>query len=92
MIDGVDVWFFSNPSANHPHFENIRTPEQVNALFARQNTGGTTDLAGALEQVFRKYFARGGSETILVITDGEPNNKQAVQAAIRSAGMPMTNE
>jgi len=57
----------------------------VNALFHQQNTGGTTDLGGVLRQVFSRYFARGGRETILVITDGEPNNHDSVRAAIRDA-------
>jgi len=46
--DGVDIWFFSSPSSNHPMFENIRTPEQVRyheAAWSNQPTNQPTQSA-----------------------------------------------
>lgn len=58
-------------------------------LFAKERTGGGTNLAGVLNDALRPdtpaadgslFFGR--PETILVITDGEPNSRDEVEKAI----------
>lgn len=84
--DGIDVYFFNNQVKS---FEGV-TPDKVTQIFKEsQPSGGTaTDLV--LLEVFGKYFkkkAAGGAKpvTLLVITDGEPNDKAAVAKAIVDA-------
>eukprot|EP00696_Hemimastix_kukwesjijk_P018473 gnl/Hemi2/7368_TR2509_c0_g1_i1.p1 gnl/Hemi2/7368_TR2509_c0_g1~~gnl/Hemi2/7368_TR2509_c0_g1_i1.p1 ORF type:complete len:303 (-),score=59.72 gnl/Hemi2/7368_TR2509_c0_g1_i1:88-996(-) len=81
--DGVTVIFFS--SKPFKKYVNVKEKTQVIQLFMNENPGGGTDLAGVLEQVLEFHFSQPPPikhETILVITDGEPNDKQAVMNVI----------
>lgn len=84
--DGIDVLFFNNTVKS---FASV-TPDKVTQIFKEsQPSGGTaTDLV--LKEVFDGYFARksAGSAkpvTLLVITDGEPNDAAAVAKVIVDA-------
>eukprot|EP01106_Pelomyxa_sp_JSP_P004458 TRINITY_DN1692_c1_g1_i1.p1 TRINITY_DN1692_c1_g1~~TRINITY_DN1692_c1_g1_i1.p1 ORF type:complete len:179 (-),score=59.31 TRINITY_DN1692_c1_g1_i1:69-605(-) len=78
--DGVTVWFFSD---QHSVERNVRDERRVRSLFNQYRPGGTTDLAGVLSRAFREHFENGGKdETILVITDGSPDNGEAAEREI----------
>ena len=84
-VDGVGMWFFSGPG-QHVYYDGIKSAEQVRELFRRHSPGGTTDLAGVLELAIDQHWRRGGKpETMLIITDGEPNDREAVKRVIIEA-------
>eukprot|EP01133_Synstelium_polycarpum_P005242 gene5242-6065_t len=81
--DGITVYFFSSPSAQHPRYDNIRDANMVMGLFQREKASGTTDLYGVLNQAITAHFANGNKpETILIITDGIPNDESKVKQLI----------
>jgi hypothetical protein len=83
--DGITLYFFSS-KGSYPKYENLRDAGQVAAAFRSQKPGGSTCLHGVLHVAFEEHFRKGGSPTtILVITDGEPDNKSAVEDEIRRA-------
>jgi len=54
--------------------------------FARNAPMGSTNLAAALDEAFKDHFSgTKGATTILVITDGEPDDREQVKAVIRKA-------
>jgi len=66
--------------------------ERVAQVFEENEPCGGTDLAGVLQHAFESYFARKAKakekarpETILVITDGEPDDRRAVIRTIVDA-------
>lgn len=84
--DGIDVLFFNNTVKS---FEGV-TADKVTQIFKEsQPSGGTaTDLV--LAEVFNRYFTKKKAGTakpvtLLVITDGEPNDKAAVARVIVEA-------
>jgi hypothetical protein len=59
---------------------------KVKELFRKMSPGGSTDLAGVLRLALKQHWERGGTpETILVITDGEPNEQEPVKRVITQA-------
>lgn len=82
-MDGMVVYFFSGKS--HRFDENI-TPHFVKSLFRDLGTGGLgTNLAGVLKDALDDYFQRQDAglikkdgEWILIVTDGQPNQKKPV--------------
>jgi len=83
--DGITLYFFSSPGS-YPKYANLRDAGAVAAAFRSQYPGGSTCLHGVLNIAFAEHFRKGGSPTtILVITDGEPDNKRAVEDEIRRA-------
>lgn len=89
--DGITLYFFSSPTSRHPKYEHVRDARVVENLFSRESCGGTTDLAGVLRQALDDHFNKGHHpETILVITDGAPDNKQAVKEVIKDATWKIT--
>lgn len=59
--------------------------DAVANLFGKQSPGGSTPMAQALSSAFEKKFTGSKKAVIFVITDGEPDNKDAVAAAIKAA-------
>ena len=64
--------------------------ERVSQVFEENEPCGGTDLAGVLQHAFESYFARKAKgtarpETILVVTDGEPDDRRAVIRTIIDA-------
>ena len=85
--DGIDVIPFS--SGPHKVFTNT-TPDKVRQVFAENDAMGTTDTAGALKVALDLHFSRNASgegrpTSIVVITDGAPNDKAAVAKEIIEA-------
>lgn len=86
--DGLTLYVFSG---GYKKYENV-TSSKVEQIFKENEPAGGTDLASVLNVAFNDYFARKASgqtkangETILVITDGEPNDKLEVFRAIVKA-------
>jgi len=82
---GVDLWFFGSPSPSHQRFTSIRSPYEVQNIFASVRPSGTTDMSGVLMQMFQTYSSHHLPITILVITDGVPNKKETVAQVLHTA-------
>ncbi len=82
--DGITVYAFNN---TFKRYDNV-TPDRVEQVFSENEPFGGTDTASVLRDAFTNWKARKkggdlkGGETILVITDGSPNDKAAVQREI----------
>ncbi len=86
--DGITVYVFSNTFQRYDHV----TSAKVKQVFAEHQPGGTTNLAGVLQNTINNYFQRKvegktkkNGEIILVVTDGEPCDRQAVIETIINA-------
>ncbi len=84
--DGLTLYVFSS---RFKRYENV-TAERVGQVFTENEPSGGTDLAGVLGHAFSAYFerrAKGKSrpETIVVVTDGEPDDPRAVIRTIVEA-------
>ncbi len=86
--DGITVYVFSNTFQRYDHV----TSAKVTQVFADNQPGGTTNLAGVLQHTINNYFQRKvegktkkNGEIILVVTDGEPCDRQAVIETIINA-------
>jgi cold shock CspA family protein len=83
--DGITVYMFAS---TYKRYDNV-TPDKVSQIFAEHEPFGTTNTAGVLSDVFIHWAARKkagelkNGETVLVITDGEPNDRQAVARVIK---------
>ncbi|HEY9786393.1 MAG TPA: VWA domain-containing protein [Candidatus Obscuribacterales bacterium] len=88
--DGITVIPFS--TAPFTVYENT-VPATVANIFKEQRPGGSTDTAGALQKALDRYFARKQAaagaaidpELIIVMTDGVPDDQQAVAKVISNA-------
>ncbi|MBE9034028.1 vWA domain-containing protein [aff. Roholtiella sp. LEGE 12411] len=83
--DGITIYVFSG---RFKRYENI-TSSKVSQIFQENDPSGTTDLAAVLQHATDDYFQRKASgkikpngETILVVTDGEPDDRKAVMKVI----------
>lgn len=89
--DGITVYFFAGTFKRH---DNV-TPDKVSQVFAEHEPFGSTDTAGVLSDAFKHWSIRKkagelkGGETMLVITDGEPNDRQAVARVIKEVTTQM---
>lgn len=88
--DGITVVPFNNQFKVH---ESV-TPAKVKELYAEHSPMGSTDTAGVLKNRLDAYFARkaGGSSKsvcLLVMTDGAPNDQDAVERVIIEATQQM---
>eukprot|EP01101_Sappina_pedata_P007945 TRINITY_DN4300_c0_g1_i4.p1 TRINITY_DN4300_c0_g1~~TRINITY_DN4300_c0_g1_i4.p1 ORF type:complete len:272 (-),score=78.67 TRINITY_DN4300_c0_g1_i4:23-838(-) len=84
--DGITFYLFSSPTSRHPKYENIKDHQDVEAIFSDCKPGGTTDLAGVMNQAFQEHFSKNHSPTtILVVTDGVPDDQKSVKREIISA-------
>ena len=86
--DGITVYLFSG---RFKRYDNV-TSDKVTQIFQENDPSGTTDLAGVLKDATDNYLRRKGAgetkpngETILVITDGEPDDRKAVMRVIIEA-------
>lgn len=84
--DGITIYTFAN---SFKRYDNV-TPDKVEQIFKENEPGGGTDLGGVLKDSLSKYFERKTSgtskpTTMIVITDGEPNDKNHVVNEIISA-------
>ena len=93
--DGITVYLFSG---RFKRYENV-TANKVGQIFMENDPMGTTDLASVLKDATDNYFQRKASgatkpngETILVITDGEPDDRKAVMKVIIEASRHMERD
>mgnify|MGYP001801273846 FL=1 len=83
--DGITIYTFSG---RFKRYENV-TSNKVVQVFRENDPSGTTDLASVLKDATDNYFKRKDAgetkpngETILDITDGEPDDRKAVMKVI----------
>ena len=93
--DGITVYLFSS---RFKRYENV-TSSKVAQIFQENDPAGTTNLAAVLQDATNQYFQRkaagqikAGGETILVVTDGEPDDRKAVMKAIIEASRRMDRD
>ncbi len=93
--DGITVYVFSS---RFKRYDNV-TSSTVAQIFLENEPMGRTDLAGVLEDALNNFFERKASgqakaegETILVVTDGEPDDRKAVMKAIVEASRKMDRD
>lgn len=92
--DGITVYTFSS---RFRRYENV-TASKVAQIFMENDPVGSTNLAAVLRDATEDYFRRKAAgqsktgETILVITDGEPDDRRAVIEAIVQATQKMERD
>ncbi len=86
--DGITVYLFSG---RFRRYDNV-TSDKVTQIYQENEPMGRTDLASVLQDALDNYFqrkaagqAKPNGETILVITDGEPDDRKAVMRLIIDA-------
>jgi len=88
--DGITLYFFSNA---YEKYRNITSAKKVEKICKREGPGGASFMAKPLKAAFDEHFAREGRQTtILVITDGKPNDKEEVEKEIVQAADRVQNE
>ncbi len=90
--DGITVYLFSG---RFKRYDNV-TASKVSQIFQENDPSGSTDLAGVLKHATDDYFQRKSTgqtkpngEIILVVTDGEPDDRKAVMKVIIEASRRM---
>ncbi len=93
--DGITIYLFSG---RFKRYENV-TSSKVSQIFQENDPAGTTDLAAVLKHATDNYFERKSAgqtkpngETILVVTDGEPDDRKAVMKVIIEASRRMDRD
>ncbi len=93
--DGITVYLFSG---RFKRLDNV-TSSRVAQIFQENDPSGSTNLAAVLLDATTNYFQRKtagqtkpSGETILVITDGEPDDRRAVMKVIIDASRLMDRD
>jgi uncharacterized protein with von Willebrand factor type A (vWA) domain len=93
--DGLTLYLFAS---RHRRFDGVG-PERVGRIFRENEPSGGTDLAGVLKHAFDSYFERKtqkrtkpNGETIVVVTDGEPDDPKAVMRVVVEATRRMDRD
>jgi uncharacterized protein with von Willebrand factor type A (vWA) domain len=93
--DGITVYLFSG---RFKRYDDV-TSAKVAQIFLENDPSGTTNLASVLQDALNNYFKRkaagktkSNGETILVITDGEPDDRKAVFEVIINATRQMDRD
>ncbi len=93
--DGITVYLFSS---RFRRYDDV-TSDKVSQIFLENDPMGTTNLAAVLTDAFKSYFQRKAAgqskpagETILVVTDGEPDDRRAVMESIIYATQQMERD
>lgn len=77
--DGISIFRFGHQITK---FSDI-TPDKIEAAFAGGPTEMSTDTAGAIKAAWEEHLERKNEQTfVLIVTDGAPNNKDAVKQII----------
>jgi uncharacterized protein with von Willebrand factor type A (vWA) domain len=86
--DGITLYLFAS---RFKRYESVNAASVRRAFLENEPCGGT-DLARVLEDAFEQYLgrkragkAKRGGETIVVVTDGEPDDPRAVMRTIVEA-------
>ncbi len=72
--DGITVYTFAN---RFKRYDNV-TAAKVSQIFQENEPMGGTNLTAVLQDAINHHFASGKPETILVVTDGEPDDRKSV--------------
>ncbi|WP_341733777.1 VWA domain-containing protein [Microcoleus sp. EPA2] len=93
--DGITVYLFSG---RFKRYDNV-TAAKVVQIFQENEPSGTTNLAIVLQDALNNYFQRKTSgktqlngETILVVTDGEPDDRKEVMKTIIEASRKLDRD
>ena len=93
--DGITLYLFS---ARFRRYDNI-TADKVNKIYNENDPMGRTDLASVLADAVNNYFdrkvageAKTNGETIVVVTDGEPDDYKAVMRVIIEASQQIDRD
>jgi uncharacterized protein with von Willebrand factor type A (vWA) domain len=92
--DGITVYVFSS---RFRRYDNV-TASKVDEIFRENEPSGRTNLASVLQDAVNEYFNRKAAgqvqngETILVITDGEPDDRRAVIEVVVNATQKMERD
>lgn len=93
--DGITVYLFSG---RFKRYDDV-TSAKVEQIFQENDPAGTTNLAAVLQDATNNYFQRKAAgqtkpagETILVVTDGEPDDRKAVMEVIVNASRKMDRD
>ncbi|MBE9052099.1 VWA domain-containing protein [Nostocales cyanobacterium LEGE 11386] len=93
--DGITVYVFSG---RFKRYDDV-TSAKVAQIFLENDPAGTTNLAGVLQDALNNYFQRKAAgktktngETILVVTDGEPDDRRAVFEVVIQATRQMERD
>jgi uncharacterized protein YegL len=93
--DGLTVYVFAG---RFKRYENV-TSAKVAQIFQENDPSGTTDLASVLQDATGQYLqrkrlgqAKPQGETILVVTDGEPDDRKAVMQVVINATQHMDRD
>jgi Mg-chelatase subunit ChlD len=93
--DGITVYLFSG---RYRRYDNV-TSDKVTQIYQENEPMGRTDLASVLQDAVDNYFkrksageAKPNGETILVITDGEPDDYKAVMRVIIEASRQLDRD
>ena len=93
--DGITLYLFASRARR---FDNVG-PERVAQAFRENEPAGGTDLAGVLKLAFASFFERKAArqlkpngETLVVVTDGEPDDPKAVMRVIVEATRRMDRD
>lgn len=93
--DGITVYVFSG---RFKRYDDV-TSSKVAQIFQENDPAGTTNLASVLQDATNNYFQRKAAgqtkpngETILVVTDGEPDDRRAVFETIINATRQMEQD
>ena len=93
--EGITVYMFSS---RFKRYDDV-TSAKVEQIFLENDPVGTTNLASVLNDAIKNYFQRKAAghtkpngETILVITDGEPDDRRAVIETIIAGTQQMERD
>jgi uncharacterized protein with von Willebrand factor type A (vWA) domain len=93
--DGITVYLFSG---KFKRYDNV-TAAKVSTLFQENDPSGRTDLAAVLGDALNSYLQRkaqgrtlANGELILVVTDGEPDDRKAVVQVIIDASKKLDRD
>lgn len=86
--DGLTVITFNS----HPKVYDGIKADKVHEIFTTSRPGGSTNLAAALEEAFKKKFTAGKKAIIMVLTDGVPDSETAVKTSIINAANKLEND
>jgi uncharacterized protein with von Willebrand factor type A (vWA) domain len=92
--DGITIYVFSS---RFKRYDSVTT-SKVDEIFRENEPSGRTNLASVLQDAVNNYFQRKSAgqvpngETMLIITDGEPDDRRAVIEVIVNATQKMEND
>jgi hypothetical protein len=94
-VDGITVYLFSG---KFKRYDNV-TSTKVSTIFQENEPNGRTDLASVLKDATNNFFQRkaqgqvpANGEIILVVTDGEPDDRKAVMQVIIDASQKLDRD